>query len=378
MQHSIKDLWLYPFPEIDVVHTQEPLLPEPELTTPGRCICCRQNVRHRFRLDDSWPLRQLTDTISDTRVRLNKATEHLDKLKKRGEPVATGEKEKYNTAVKAAERALEHARLSARRLSLRHVQKAEITSTEPLSGKEQELFHEDGPPYSLCAFCHAWHSLNGYAAAQGVMVWLRSIYHGAGTADTPAALTWDQKQIDAATAYMKNTSRPSAGRALGKGEVNTQSGRTYVGLQNEYNGIIDSASNPQLTLIADSTPDESTRKALAETLQSDSAAAYFDQVASPEAKARGYMSTREFEAFEAGRRYANTAYLVDLQEMQGDNLLRELVRITAQMNWQLNDLKEQIRQGNVISGQQLALTARQYYEKQLGSLEKTINQANAR
>ncbi|KAF0662257.1 hypothetical protein L247_30315 [Salmonella enterica subsp. enterica serovar Worthington str. BCH-7253] len=49
------------------------------------------------------------------------------------------------------------------------------------------------------------------------------------------------------------------------------------------------------------------------------------------------MSTREFEAFEAGRRYANTAYLVDLQEMQGDNLLRELVRITAQMNWQLND-----------------------------------------
>ncbi len=188
----------------------------------------------------------------------------------------------------------------------------------------------------------------------------------------------DQKQIDAATAYMKNTSRPSAGRALGKGEVNTQSGRTYVGLQNEYNGIIDSASNPQLTLIADSTPNESTRKALAETLQSDSAAAYFDQVASPEAKARGYMSTREFEAFEAGRRYANTAYLVDLQEMQGDNLLRELVRITAQMNWQLNDLKEQIRQGNVISGQQLALTARQYYEKQLGSLEKTINQANAR
>lgn len=175
MQHSIKDLWLYPFPEIDVVHTQEPLLPEPELTTPGRCICCRQNVRHRFRLDDSWPLRQLTDTISDTRVRLNKATEHLDKLKKRGEPVATGEKEKYNTAVKAAERALEQARLSARRLSLRHVQKAEITSTESLSEKEQELFHEDGPPYSLCAFCHAWHSLNGYAAAQGVMVWLRAI-----------------------------------------------------------------------------------------------------------------------------------------------------------------------------------------------------------
>ncbi|ENB8780407.1 conjugal transfer protein TraW, partial [Escherichia coli] len=48
---------------------------------------------------------------------------------------------------------------------------------------------------------------------------VRSLYQGAGTADTPAALTWDQKQIDAATAYMKNTARPSAGRAPGKGEV---------------------------------------------------------------------------------------------------------------------------------------------------------------
>ncbi len=28
MQHSIKDLWLYPFPEIDVVHTQEALCHE--------------------------------------------------------------------------------------------------------------------------------------------------------------------------------------------------------------------------------------------------------------------------------------------------------------------------------------------------------------
>ncbi|ENQ3933549.1 conjugal transfer protein TraW, partial [Salmonella enterica subsp. enterica serovar Newport] len=153
-----------------------------------------------------------------------------------------------------------------------------------------------------------------------------------------------------------------------------QSGRMYVGLQNEYNGIIDAASYPQLALIADSTPNEATKSALADALQSDSAAAYFDQVASPEAKARGYMSTREFESFEAGRRYANTAYLTDLQEMQGDNLLRELVRTTAQLNWQLNDLKEQIREGNVIAGQQLALTARQYYGGRLRELESTINQ----
>ncbi len=45
---------------------------------------------------------------------------------------------------------------------------------------------------------------------------VRSLYQGAGTADTPAALTWDQKQIDAATAYMKNTARPSAVVPRGK------------------------------------------------------------------------------------------------------------------------------------------------------------------
>lgn len=89
------------------------------------------------------------------------------------------------------------------------------------------------------------------------------------------------------------------------------------------------------------------------------------------------MSTREFEALRlAGA--TPTQHTGGFTGNAGDNLLRELVRITAQMNWQLNDLKEQIRRGNVISGQQLALTARQYYEKQLGSLEKTINQANAR
>ncbi|EGY9854662.1 conjugal transfer protein TraW [Escherichia coli] len=207
---------------------------------------------------------------------------------------------------------------------------------------------------------------------------VRSLYQGAGTADTPSALTWDQKQIDAATAYMKNTARPSAGRAPGKGEVGTQTGRTYVGLQNEYNGIIDAASHPQLSLIADSTPNEATRGALTEALQSPSAAAYFDRTASSEARTRGHMSQREFEAFEAGRRYANTDWQQDLQGMEGDNLLRELLRTTALLNWQMNDLKEQIRQGNVIAGQQLALAARQYYGQRLGELSQAMSQGSVR
>ncbi len=51
------------------------------------------------------------------------------------------------------------------------------------------------------------------------------------------------------------------------------------------------------------------------------------------------MSQQEFETFEAGRRYANTDWQQDLQGMEGDNLLRELLRTTALLNWQMNDLK---------------------------------------
>lgn len=207
---------------------------------------------------------------------------------------------------------------------------------------------------------------------------VRSIYGGAGPEGQAPALSWSQEQIDAAMAYMKNTARPSAGRTPGKGEVNTVTGRTYVGLLNEYNGIIDAASEPQLSLIADSKTSETTRDALKEALQSPSAAQYFDNVASPEAKAKGYMSQREFESFEAGRRYANTAYLSDLQQMDGDNLMRELIRTTAQMNWQLNDIKELQRKGNVIDGQLLAAFARQSYAPRLKQLESAMNQGAAK
>lgn len=68
------------------------------------------------------------------------------------------------------------ARLSARRLALRHVEKSQIVTTDALSENESDLLQPEGPPFHLCAFCHARHCLNGYAAAQGVMVWLPDLH----------------------------------------------------------------------------------------------------------------------------------------------------------------------------------------------------------
>ncbi|VFR81242.1 IncI1 plasmid conjugative transfer protein TraW [plant metagenome] len=73
------------------------------------------------------------------------------------------------------------------------------------------------------------------------------------------------------------------------------------------------------------------------------------------------MSQREFEAFEAGRRYANTAYQADLQAMSGDNLMRELIRVQSLNSWLLRGVKDNLERGNIISGQTLASSARQEY-----------------
>lgn len=56
------------------------------------------------------------------------------------------------------------------------MEKSQIVTTDALSENESDLLQPEGPPFHLCAFCHAWHCLNGYAAAQGVMVWLPDLH----------------------------------------------------------------------------------------------------------------------------------------------------------------------------------------------------------
>jgi hypothetical protein len=84
------------------------------------------------------------------------------------------------------------------------------------------------------------------------------------------------------------------------------------------------------------------------------------------------MSAREFEAFEVGRRYANVAYQSDLQGMAGDNLTRELIRVTAMGNWLLLSLKIEAQKGNMISGMTLSSNARQEFEPILTLKYRTI------
>ncbi|WP_117149780.1 conjugal transfer protein TraW [Pseudomonas coronafaciens] len=197
---------------------------------------------------------------------------------------------------------------------------------------------------------------------------MRSLIDGAGAVGKAPDLTFNQDQVDAGMAYMKNSARHDGGRAPGKGDIQSASGREYQGLMTQYKAIQSAATQPQLDIIAASQANPATQEALQEALQTPSAAEYFASTGSLQAQRTGVMSEREFEAFEVGRRYANTAYETDLQALSGDNLMRELVRVQSLGNWLQLGLKNDQRQANIIAGQQLALAADAKYVPQLQEL----------
>ncbi|WP_339329388.1 conjugal transfer protein TraW [Pantoea deleyi] len=152
-----------------------------------------------------------------------------------------------------------------------------------------------------------------------------------------------------------------------------QSLRSHLTALTQYKSMQSAAMQPQLDMVAASQPQDATQAALTEARQAPSAESYFQQTASAQAKQTGTMSEREFEAFEVGRRYANTAWVTDLQAMDGDNLAREMARQQSLANWLALGIKNELRQANIISGQQLALAAKNEYAPQLQSLSAQMS-----
>ncbi|MWP35960.1 conjugal transfer protein, partial [Escherichia coli] len=56
----------------------------------------------------------------------------------------------------------------------------------------------------------------------------------------------------------------------------------------------------------------------------------------------------------------------------------EQIRISSLIAWELHDIKEQIRKNNILTGQLLAVTARDSYAARLGALEDKINNGVSR
>jgi len=170
--------WLHPLPLADVAQTSAPLLPAPERVSGGRCCCCRADMKHLFLLPGSLPLTRLFDAAQDATARLVRAQEMRKQLTERPVPQIPAEYEKYTRAVTSARIGMQHASLAARRLALRHIPAALLTDTGDLTEDEMAELSTLMPPFHLCYLCHSWHTLNGYAAAQGAMVWLPDLHPG--------------------------------------------------------------------------------------------------------------------------------------------------------------------------------------------------------
>lgn len=170
------DPWLYPLPRPDVVWTDAPLLPHPERADGGRCFCCRTTCQSRFLIPESRILSQVARATDDVRQRLEQAVALAVKLN--AIPLATdpAARIRQTAARDAARKGVQQARLAARRMALRHITPAGITLTTPLTTEEYDELSPGAAPFALCAFCHAWHALNGFTAAQGVMVWLPDLH----------------------------------------------------------------------------------------------------------------------------------------------------------------------------------------------------------
>lgn len=213
----------------------------------------------------------------------------------------------------------------------------------------------------------------GVSQLPGGDIEVRSLLDGAGQRGKAPDLTFTQEQTDAAMAYVSNSAKHDAGRTPGKGEIQTATGQEYQGLLTQYKSIQSAATQPQLDMVAASQPLDATKEAITEALQTPSAQSYFQDTASAQAKQSGAMSEREFESFEVGRRYANTAWNTDLQAMSGDNLIRELARQQSLGNWLALGIKNQLRQANILAGQQLALAAKADYAPQLQALSSQLS-----
>lgn len=207
---------------------------------------------------------------------------------------------------------------------------------------------------------------------------LISLLDGAGKEGKAPDLTFSQQQTDAAMAYALNSTPDSAGKQLGKGEVKSTSGQQYVGLMTQFEAVNSAAREPMMAMLAASQANDATADVLKETLQTPSAAAYFSRTASAEAQRTGMMSEREFEQFEAGRRYANTDYQTDLQAMEGDNLMRESIRVQTLQNWLLLGIKQQLQKSTILQGQQLSLNATEAYRPQLQAKMREVSAGAAR
>lgn len=160
-----------------------------------------------------------------------------------------------------------------------------------------------------------------------------SLYDGAGMPGKDVDLTFTPQEIEAARAYERMSVDPEPPQYITKAEANTEVGKLYIAMQKAYQANVSSAENTINNLIAARAPFPGSAQLISDiNSSSDSAEQYFNANASPVAKSTGTMSLAELEEFEAGRRWRNPYWQIEMGAVADPTkLAREQLYTTAFM-----------------------------------------------
>jgi hypothetical protein len=203
-----------------------------------------------------------------------------------------------------------------------------------------------------------------------------SLYTGAGMPGKDADLTYTQQQLDAARAYERMSLDPEPPQMLNKAAANTESGKLYIAMQKAYEANISSGQSTMNKIIANHAPFPGSAQLIADINQSsDAAQQYYNANASPVAKSTGSMSLTELESFEAGRRWQNPYWQIEMGAVADPTKLqREQVFTLAFMSQMLFQSYERQEHMEVLLGQILAELTR---ANERGPLESQLLRVHA-
>lgn len=163
-----------------------------------------------------------------------------------------------------------------------------------------------------------------------------TIFDGAQTvADQgKVSLSFNEKQLAAATAYVRNLSAPVQLRDLAKIEAQTDEGRRYLALRDSYQSRVDLAMRPVEEWVSNRTKYAATIPILKAMQEGGGAAAkYLAQhlpQAAPDWQSKG-ISLHHLQYLDAARRYDNPEWIKEIGASDEATLQREQLLISAQM-----------------------------------------------
>lgn len=163
-----------------------------------------------------------------------------------------------------------------------------------------------------------------------------TIFDGAQTAADQGkiSLSFSDKQLAAATAYVRNLSAPVQLRDLTQVEAKTDEGRRYLALRDSYQARVDLAMRPVEEWTSNRTKYAATIPILKAMQEGGGAAArYLAQhlpEAAPDWQTKG-VSLHHLQYIDAARRYDNPEWIKEIGAADEVTLQREQLLLSAQM-----------------------------------------------